>query len=380
MASFRSPRWTTTCRLAALLLLAGLSACAKDPLRPYPSPPSVVFPAIDFYPVWTRDGNSIAYYRTITSADGPPGVYLISKWGGPPRLIAPTLFKEFNFSPDDRQLVGVGPNQQISVLDITTGGVRQLLYTNRLVQEPDWSPDGQRIVYARGRDFFSEPPDSGGLHIFDLRTGVNQPIVHNGSVVAGFEPRWLPTGHIIFVGDDGSGRERLGVVEPEGTNLRFVYTSSGDSFYSLHSYNRPNRATSGILFTDNDLPPNGGTYFVHPDGSGLERLPPLWAPLLTSIHEAFSPDGEEVAYHGIEPVDSLDVLFVRRVGDPSGATARQLTRYAPPAAAGQIPQLSALGHLAELKFVRPHHHEVRHDPPLAALARSRGLVAANRYR
>ncbi|MBE7499128.1 MAG: PD40 domain-containing protein [Verrucomicrobiales bacterium] len=58
------------------------------------------------------------------------------------------------WSPDGRHLAGtangLGSFWNIGCLDLATGAIRAVSETERYNCTPDWSPDGQRIVYARG--------------------------------------------------------------------------------------------------------------------------------------------------------------------------------------------------------------------------------------
>lgn len=110
-----------TSSLAFLLAVVLVAGCSKDPVRPFPSPPTVLYPTFDRFPVWSRDGSSVAYLRLIPSADGPPGIYLISKWGGAPRLVTPGFFFRPQFSPDDRRLVALSENAQVTTGRVSLG-------------------------------------------------------------------------------------------------------------------------------------------------------------------------------------------------------------------------------------------------------------------
>ena len=52
--------------------------------------------------------------------------------------------------------------------------------------QPDWSPDGRRVVYASYRD------DAIELRLLDVESGESVPLVANGAV--NIEPRWSPDG------------------------------------------------------------------------------------------------------------------------------------------------------------------------------------------
>jgi TolB protein len=52
--------------------------------------------------------------------------------------------------------------------------------------QPDWSPDGRRIVYASYRD------DAIELRLLDPATGASTPLIADSAV--NLEPRWSPDG------------------------------------------------------------------------------------------------------------------------------------------------------------------------------------------
>lgn len=330
--SMRKPRLRASwvARVLFVALLSALASCGKIPTRPFPNPPPFI-PQIDVFPVWSNDGTSIAYFRRFLSADGPPGVYIISKWGGQPRLVVAGDYGQYRFAPDDRQLVALSQALELVLIDVATGNVTRPFYTDNLVDTPCWSPSGDEILYLKDGPNIGEPADSGGVHIFNLTTGVDRALTDGSQVVRGFRPTWLPTGQIAMVALNGYAPSQIVAVDAHTGKKRTLYTSRlTNTFYLFTWYNRPSTGAYGVFFTDNDEPPFGGLFLVRPDGSELRRMPLTRPSILGYGLEAFSPDGEEWVHGGFDPVDSLGILFVRRIDDLAGASARQLTRYSPP--------------------------------------------------
>ena len=176
-------------------------------------------------------------------------------------------------------------------MDADGSGTRPLTKTKEDEAQPDWSPDGEQIVFSRGNPtrLFVMNADGAGAHRLtdeDVRTRPSPPGRRTAGTIADAETdsgvehleRWL-------VRPDGSQRRQLtkldGVAQapawsPDGT--RIAYSADvGESRFDIYS--------------------------IGVDGKG--------ARLLTSGEDAFepawSPDGETIAFSAAGAIVALDI-------------------------------------------------------------------------
>lgn len=329
--SSRMRRSRRSVRFAAgafLLIAFSLPGCGRNPAAPQ-APVALVYP-VDASPAWSPDGHWVAFHRRQASPYGPPGLYIVNALGGPIRLLAPGDFfwPEFlSFSPDGRRIAFV-VGLQLYIVDVATGSYWSPIATANGATDPDWSPDGRHIVYRRPFTFSLTPPDvdSGGIHVLDVVDGsdaILRPDSLSGNrVYFGKQPHWSgdgkqiaflegrPDGYaLVLVGKQGSPRQVVAVSPP------------GDVFDDLLHFARPSAGVEGFAFWQ--LTGRGaGPYYVNNDGCCIRPFEERYSP-----HEAFSRDGNWIVETGLDPVDTAEVLFVRRFGDPIGASRRQLTHW-----------------------------------------------------
>jgi len=105
------------------------------------------------------------------------------------------------WSPDGRRLV-YSMQGGLWVQDPDTTTARQLTAGPGYDYQPDWSPDGKSIVFARYLD------DAVELYLLDVASGQVSRLTGEGAV--NVEPRWSPDGaRIAWVSTQSDGRFRL---------------------------------------------------------------------------------------------------------------------------------------------------------------------------
>lgn len=98
-------------------------------------------------PEWSPDGRQVAFG---SDRDGFPGLWSVSSGGGEPVLLhhVGRTVDRIAWHPDGGTIV-VGSRGDLFALDIGTSVLSVLVGGPAADGEPDWSPDGTRLVFAR---------------------------------------------------------------------------------------------------------------------------------------------------------------------------------------------------------------------------------------
>ena len=203
-----------------------------------------------FPPALVTDGSRLYFNRSL---GGPSGLAQVSATGGEPMLV-PTPFENlhvYDISPNRSELL-VGSislherESSLWVLPGLGGSARRL--SDVVAQGGTWTPDGQKILYAAGRDLYLAKSD--GTEPRKLVTAGGFP----------YHPRWSTDGTKL----------RFSIRDPE-THLSSLWEVSADG-NNLHpllpGWNNPPAECCGNWTPD-------GKYFVFQ--SHREGMTNIWA-------------------------------------------------------------------------------------------------------
>lgn len=175
-------------------------------------------PALDYSPVWSPDGQTIAFLRQQV---GREEVWLIPAQGGAARKLAELathtaartyMWNGLDWSPDGQWLAVVdsppGATESLFLLGVETGEKRRLTFPSKAANgdiRPAFSPDGRWLAFARGT---SSRVDN--LFIVPVSGGEARQLSNNQGLM--FDLAWLPGGETLAFTAIAEGKARLFLV------------------------------------------------------------------------------------------------------------------------------------------------------------------------
>lgn len=166
--------------------------------------------------------------------------------------------------------------------------------------QPDWSPDGRHIVYARGEGEVIE------LWLLDLESGHTVQLTHGGAV--NVEPRWSPDGRrIAFVSTAYHRHFHVFIAEVHDGELSAPLRLTGENKSSLPRYYyspydheiNPTWTRDGqsVLFISNRGRIHGtGGFWRMPATPGADAVELHYEETNWEARPDFSPDGTRMVY------------------------------------------------------------------------------------
>jgi Tol biopolymer transport system component/DNA-binding winged helix-turn-helix (wHTH) protein len=144
---------------------------------------------------FSRDGQWVAWIRQYDGSlwrsrpDGSERLQLTAR---------PTEVFMMHWSPDDKQLVVMAREPEkrwaLYTIDAEGGRLHPLYAEDRSQADPDWSPDGKRVVFGRLPDLMAEAAQPKAIYILDLATRQIEKLPGSEGL---FSPRWSASGRYI---------------------------------------------------------------------------------------------------------------------------------------------------------------------------------------
>lgn len=153
--------------------------------------------------------------------------------------------------------------------------------------DPQWSPDGSKIVFVRSRDFFS------ALFIVDVETGEETQLT---DFTNDLHPDWSPDSQRIVFTTSRDGFQELYTMAPDGSDLKRL--TENENLNDLRSVYSPDGSMIAYMTNYSVGDGTGEIWVMNADGSEKRQLTdnrrddlsPLWSPDSSKI--AFTARGE----------------------------------------------------------------------------------------
>jgi serine/threonine protein kinase/Tol biopolymer transport system component len=197
-------------------------------LSPTPVPTGTIEPTatatMEFTPEPAFVGNSNGEVAFVSDRTGKPQIWVINVDGVRFRQITdmPEGACQPDWSPDGMRLVFISPcpDRRELYLGSTLYAIKAdgtdltvLLGSAAGDYDPDWSPDGSKIAFTTLRS--TGKPQ---VYILNLDDGDIKPLANEG--LKNMQPTWSPDGkQIVFVSTQGNG-EQLWIMDADGSNQR----------------------------------------------------------------------------------------------------------------------------------------------------------------
>jgi TolB protein len=173
------------------------------------------------FPDWSPDGTRLAIslgnviYSVKRTGDD---LQAITSAGYRPRW-SPTgnelAFQSFDTTGTGR--VGIVSREGTGLRWLTPSGIESWL-------EPDWSPDGTRLVHRRYFPYWPDSSSRDDIYVVDSTGHAEQRLTQDGGVNA--EPAWSPDGQWIAWSKSGT----IWLMKSDGTEARALIYGDGPSW------------------------------------------------------------------------------------------------------------------------------------------------------
>ena len=269
---------------------------------------------------FSRDGNYIYFRKAANALVSHHDLYRAPILGGSPQGVAHDIDSDLAFSPDGQRLAYARSNDPeigksrllTAALDGSNEKVLQVRPAELVPRHLTWSPDGRQIAY----DLFQPGNALGGIESFELASGKTHTLaVFNDKLVIGLN--W-----------SGDGKEILVNYQPRGPHfLRGQIgwlPSAGGDFHTLtrdtNGYDTLTTSADGNILATVQTKTTSNIYALPTAGSSSAQIEPLDSQVRDVISVNWTGDGKLLASDGARlfEMESDGKSVTPILGDPKG--------------------------------------------------------------
>ncbi len=181
-------------------------------------------PSDEAYPAWSPDGTQIAFH---SNRNGRFDIFVVNADGSNLRQLTfndiPDLGPQW--SPDGRQIAfaqSIDNRRQLALMNVDDRNIRQITFDASASHSyPVWSPDGTQLAFY----MVPELSPTSGIYIIDVASQAIRQVTPEED----FEPDWSPDGQWILFHRRSNGNRVVYRIRPDGTDLTLVTADPPDA-------------------------------------------------------------------------------------------------------------------------------------------------------
>jgi len=180
-------------------------------------------------PAWSADGTKLAFSSSRT---GDPEIYVVDQSGA--NLKRLTSYKMPDVSPTWNRKTGSqiawvsGRTDLPQIYTMESDGTNVQKMTDQgYAVSPNWSPNGQFLVFSWIRHYGPGAPGAQDIYLMDIASKQWVQLTHDGG--RNDFPSWSPDGRHIVFQTSRSGGEQIWTMLADGTNQKPLTTTGSNS-------------------------------------------------------------------------------------------------------------------------------------------------------